>query len=169
MTPEERRERELRLAGRAGREDEELATAELDSARRSLVDACLDVGVAGAEVVVDTVTQSRRGRIVHVGEDLLTLGLPSGSRVEVALAHVVGVGSERRPGHARSVATGHPVTMVARCRELVQTEEVIELERRDGVILMGAATAASADHVELVANTTRWVVPISAIVSIAAL
>ncbi len=58
--------------------------------------------------------------------------------------------------------------MVARLRELLQSESVAMLQRMDGTTITGVVRAVAADNVELVAGSSQSIIPISAVVAISA-
>ncbi len=166
VTPEERRARELRLIGREMREDEEWAAAELDAAQRSFAEALAAAATTGHDVTIDTVAGSRRGRIVHLGEDVIGLASVIDGRVDIAAQHVLGVAVSRRPGSAASISTGHPRTVVARLREAVQDERTVILERLDASTVRGVVAAVGIDHVVVRSGEDDVLVPTEVIVSI---
>lgn len=149
------------------REDEEWSAAELDASQRAFDDALVAAAQTGHEVVVDTAAGQRRGRIVHLGEDLIGLVSIAGGRVDVVMDHVIGVVVSRRPGAAATVSTGHPRTLVARLRQGVQEQRPIIAERIDASSVRGVVAAVAVDHVVLRSREDDVLVPLAAIVAVA--
>lgn len=149
------------------REDEEWSAAELDASQRTFADSLVVAAQTGHEVVVDTASGQRRGRIVHVGEEMIGLVSIAGGRVDVAMDHVIGIVVSRRPGAAATVSIGHPRTLVARLRQGVQEQRPIIAERTDGSSVRGVAAAVGSDHVVIRSGDDDVLVPLLAIVAVA--
>ncbi len=162
---EHRRLRALRLEAAAEQAEIEHSTGELEAAGRSMVDVCFELGTAGAEVVCEMVSGPVRGRISHVGAELIRIVSADAAEVDVAVAQIHGLRTvgEGQPG---TVTSGHPSTVVARCRELANMSARVEVARPVGLPMRGLLTVAGDHHIEGEGATGPWFVPIDSICSV---
>ncbi len=153
MDDTERTIRRFRVDARAMQEDAEAAVAELAMATRTLRDAVLDHARSGAAMRFEIGTAALSGRVRHVGSEVVRLAVADGSPVDVALDAVSLV--RVVPGDAGRVAvtTGHPETVLARCRELVQVNAEVKIGLRAAETATGVLLAASSTHLELASST----------------
>jgi len=162
MDDAERTIRQLRVDARAMQEDAEGAVAELARATRSLRDAVLDLARNGSELRVEMSQATFTGRVVHVGEDVVRIARSDRPLVDIAISAIGGVHAASSSAHQAAVSTGYPATLVARCRELLQSSADVEVGRRSLAPVLGALQAATATHLELRAvNGGVWLIPLA--------
>jgi hypothetical protein len=105
------------------------------------------------------------GTIVHVGASLLTLQTESRAAIDIDLAALSSlVVVSRSPIGGRSPAAQDPATLIARLRQLEQTEEAVEIGglALDPVTLLVRVVANGHTEAEGL-DGTEWVIPIDAI------
>lgn len=162
MDLEHRRLRALRLEAAAEQAEVEHSTAELEAADRSMADVLFELGNAGSEIVCETLAGPVRGRVVHVGSELMRVLGADSATVDVALRHIHGVRTVA-VGRASTVSSGHPSTVVARCRELANSGVRVELGSAVAVPMRGVITVAGDHHVAGEGATGAWFVPIGSV------
>lgn len=162
MDLEHRRLRALRLEAAAEQAEVEQSTSELEASRRSMVDVFFELGNAGSEIVCETLAGSVRGRVVHVGSELVRVVGVDETAIDVALHHVHGVRTVA-VGRPSAVSSGHPSTVVARCRELANSGIRVELASPVAVPMRGMITVAGDHHVEGEGATGIWFVPVDSV------
>ena len=149
MDDTERTIRRFRVDARAMQEEAEAAVAELAMATRTLRDAVLDHARSGATMRVEIGTSVLSGRVLHVGSELVRLAVADGAPIDVALEAISLIRVLPADTGRATVTTGHPETMLARCRELVQVNAEVDIGLRAAATATGALLAATSTHLEL--------------------
>ncbi len=149
MDDTERTIRRFRVDARAMQEDAEAAVAELAMATRTLRDAVLDHARSGATMRLEIGPAALSGRVLHVGSEVVRLAVADGSPIDVALEAVSLVRILPAEAGRAAVTTGHPETVLARCRELVQANAEVEIGLRTGGTSTGVLLAATSTHLQL--------------------
>lgn len=171
MDEHEREVRRLRIEARERLVEIEETEGELALATSSIVDFFLDQAALGCEVRLDLADRARLGRIVHVGVDVVTLLDDEGRRPVVALAHLEGVQADMVAREAdQSWTRGHPGTMLAHVRSLIDQPGRVVIERRSTPPVSGRVLGVAEDHVlfETTAGSAT-LIPLAAIVSVCGL
>lgn len=167
MDDAERTIRRLRADARAQQEDAEAVVAELAMASRTLRDAVLDHARCGRIIRIDLGDASLSGTVVHVGAELVRIVGSDHVPVDVVLRAVSALrvsGSDQGPA---TVSTGYPDTLLARCRELVQSNARLEIGRSLGPPVIGELVAATGTHLEIdAASYGQWLLPLDAVCSV---
>lgn len=164
MDDAERTIRRLRADAREQQEDAEAAVAELAMASRTLRDAVLDHARCGRSIRIDVGATTMTGTVVHVGADLVRMVSVERHPVDVALAAVSAIRTEASDRATSPVSTGYPETVLARCRELVQTNAEVEIGRWGPSVVRGRMLSANTTHLELADGVDgSWLVPIDAV------
>lgn len=146
----ERRVRELRQDRRARQEELEAVVAEADAAGRTLGSALRDHGERGDRCTVELGPHRLVGVVTHVGDDVVRLVDLDGRSRDVAVDRIALVARQSAGRAAHAVGSGHPVTLLARARELVVAGGRVEIGRVDVPgTLVGRLVAATATHLEL--------------------
>ncbi|MCP3854298.1 MAG: hypothetical protein GY745_00200 [Actinomycetia bacterium] len=142
--------------------DLEADEVEFDWASLTLDEALLECAERGDTVRLEVGGRSWSGPLVHVGEDLATLGLASGVEIDVAIGRVVAVRvTERNRGGGRPIR-GHPRRLEARLRELVVSQETVELGVGEG--LRGRVSVVAVDHLRFEDDDgAEWLVPLGSV------
>lgn len=146
----ERRLRALRLQRRESQEDLEAATAELEAASATLASVLREAGERGDRCVVEVGPHRLTGLVTHVGDDVLRVAGEAGTRWDIAL-DVVAFVAIVTPGRVvHTVSSGHPVTMLARARELAGRDATVDVGRTDRPdAVRGRLRAVSSTHLVL--------------------
>ncbi len=167
MDDHERELRRLRLEAREAQADVEDIEAELAASSALLGDMLRDWASHGRILRLDAVDRPRRGRLVHVGADVVTLLGDQGEREVISLHQVEGVAAV---GISRSVlacTTGHPHSMLAHLRGLVGATPSVVVERRSTDPVSGVLVGVAKSHALVRTSVGDEVmVPIEAIVSV---
>lgn len=149
MDETERTIRRLRVDARAMQEDAEAAVAELAMATRTLRDAVLDHARSGATMRFEVGAAGLSGRVVHVGGEVVRLVVADGPPIDIALDAVSLIRVSNGVAGRATVTTGYPDTLVARCRELVQSNARVAVGLRAGPTVSGGLVATTSTHLEL--------------------
>lgn len=165
MDLEHRRLRALRLEAAAEQAEVEQSTAELDAAGRSMADVFFELGTMGSEIVCELVSGPVRGQVMHVGAELVRVVGADATETDVAIRHIHGVRTVAE-GLPATVTSGHPATIVARCRELANSQIRVEVARPLGLPMRGLVKVAGERQIEGEGATGQWFVPIDSICSI---
>jgi hypothetical protein len=107
------------------------------------------------------------GRVIHVGENIITLATETGATADVCLTATQGIAIVE-PGRGGGVPRREkdPVRFVARLRELVGIPNlVLEFGTSDSApVVMGRLAEVRADHIMVVTrDNARWMVPLGAL------
>lgn len=146
----ERRLRAMRLQRRESQEDLEAATGELEAASATLASVLLEAGERGDRCVVEAGAHRLTGLVTHVGEDLVRVAGEAGTCWDIALEAVAFVAIVTPGRVVHSVSSGHPVTMLARAREMVAQDAMVDVGRTDRPeVVRGRLRAVSATHLDL--------------------
>ena len=168
MDDTERAIQRLRVDARALQEDAEAAVAELALATRTLRDAVLDQARSGARFRVQVGDVALVGDVIHVGDEVMRLAVADRDPVDIVIDAVGAIRTTPGEGRSAAVSVGYPATLLARCRELLQSRAEVELGRRSGPSVLGALVAATPTHLELVGRSGEvWLVPQSDVVYVA--
>lgn len=146
----DRRLRALRLERRGQQEELEAILIEAELSGATLGSALRDLGERGTRCGIDVGPHRLSGVVSHVGDDLVRLVADDGKSWDVALARIGAVTAGPPGAGLHRVGRGHPVTMVARARELVAGGAPVELGRCDRPEpLRGRLIAVTPDHLRL--------------------
>lgn len=146
----ERRLRALHLERRRAQEELEATVHELDAAAATLACALRELGERGVRCAVEVGPHRLTGVVTHVGDDVVRVAGDSGTGWDVALARVSAVLADGAGRGVWRVGQGHPVTLLARARELQGTGEVVEVGRMDrSDPVRGRLDAVSKTHLDL--------------------
>lgn len=168
MDETERAVQQLRIDARALQEDAEAAVAELARATRSLRDAVLDHARAGGRVRIEIGGVVFAGQVVHLGDDVARVVVADRGPVDVALSAVGSIQVSLGPQGPSPVSTGYPATLLARCRELLQVNALVEVGRRTLGPVSGEMMAATATHLELGGRSGDvWLIPLDEVAWVA--
>jgi hypothetical protein len=167
MDDAERTIRRLRADARSQQEDAEVVVAELAKASRTLRDAVLDHARSGHGIRIELGETWLSGTVVHVGDDLVRIVVADHTSIDVVLPAVSALRISGGGNGPATVSTGYPDTLLARCRELVQTNARVEIGRCSAPPITGELQAATGTHLEVdVGSNNRWLVPLDAVCSI---
>jgi hypothetical protein len=176
MDEHERSIRRLRFEARTEREELEAAEGALALARRQLSEELERWARLGQDLVVDLPGHIVQGVICHLGASAVMVRHRSGRRELIDLAAVEGVRpletaadtiGSGRSGHALAPTTGHPGSVIAQLRALVETDQEAELYRRSCPPVQGRLTGVSSSVVGVRASGgVEVLVPIRAVVSV---
>ncbi len=136
--------------------------AELERSTRTLVDVLVDEGRQGSDVRLETLAGEVAGRIGHVGGELTTIDTDGGA-VAVGLDTVTSLSITREGDSVHRVTRGHPESLLATMRELVNSGAMVEVGRPSGLPIAGTVVAAGPSHVELETIAGACFVPVHAI------
>lgn len=158
--------RELRAEHRAAQEELEETSQLVERAGRSLDEVALEFLYRGDSIRVTVGQRSWTGTVVHVGVGMMTLQTPA--RVEIDLAYErltsMRVVERARGGRGRSRTSKHPGELLARLRELHNTEETVEIGGRHLAPVEGKVEVVARSHVELrTRDGAEWILPRSEI------
>ena len=171
---EELEVRQARAEARREAEAREVAVAEQVASSRTLLEAVASLSERCGTVLVDVAGRRIAGQVVHIGDDLFSLSLDSGSAASKHLCYVVvsamyGVRAESEKGSSASsgcgpVVTGYPGDAAALLRGAIVTGDVVEIGRVDGETMRGTIVAVAPGHVEgRDQRGARWLLPLAAV------
>lgn len=171
MDEHEREVRRLRIEARERLVEIEEAEGELALATSSIVDFLLDSAALGSDVRLELMDRPRVGRVVHVGVDVVTLLDEEGRRSVVSLAHLEGVHVDVPTREAGpSWTRGHPGTMLAHVRSLIDHPGRVMIERRSTPPIDGRVLGVAKDHLSFETTAgSAMLVPLDSIVSVCGL
>lgn len=164
---------ELELAARRFRLEREEEQTELEEMEEEARDRVLDLPFSLLELQwrgdltrVHVAGRSFAGRVVHVGEDVVTLATNPGAFVDVRLDRVVAfnvIERSRESGSGRRAPD--PRRVVARLREIADSPHEAEFGTIGDVRVSGRVQRVHSDHVVVRSvEGTEWLLPMGAIV-----
>ncbi len=157
--------RELRADHRAAREELEEVSQLVERAARTLDEVALEFLYRGDSIRATVGSRSWTGIVVHVGVGVMTLQTPASAEVDLAYEGLTSVRVvQRARGGGRSRTSKHPGELVARLRELENTEEVVGLGGRTLAPVEGKLEVVAKGHVELRSRDgAEWILPLGEI------
>ena len=163
----ERDLRRLRQELRQDAEDLEAIAVESSDSQRALIDALVDAGMDGQEVLIDLPQRQIVGSVVHAGESVFSLETLAGVTLILVAEQVTGVRVGTKRGGSARVERGHPRSLLAALRAAVQDEQPVVIERTWSAPVQGVVEAVSTTHSQIrEASGARWYVPLSAVVAL---
>lgn len=157
--------RELRADRQAAQEELEETSRLIERAERSLDEVALDFLYRGDSLRVTVGARSWTGIVVHVGVEVMTLQTPGGTEVDLAYEGLTSMRVvERARGGGRSRTSKHPGELIARLRELENTEEVVEVGGRNLAPVEGKVEVVARGHIEVCSRQgAEWILPLGEI------
>lgn len=158
--------RELRAEHRAEQEEVEEATERTERATRSLAEVALEYLYRGDSIRVTVGQRTWTGVVVHVGSGMMTLRTQAGVEIDVAYRGLTSIRVvERARSGGRSRTSKHPGELVARLRDLENTDETVEIGgRRLTPGIDGSVDVVARSHLEFGGRDgAEWVVPLAEI------
>ncbi len=161
----ERALRELRVEHRLEQEDVEEAVELAERAGRSLAEVALEFLYRGDSIRVTVGDRIWTGTVVHVGTGVMTLGTQAGAEVDLDYDGLTSIRVvERARLGGRSRVSKHPGELVARLRELENTEETVEVGGRRLEAVVGTVEVVARSHLEFRARDGgAWILPLGEI------
>ncbi|MDQ3569786.1 MAG: hypothetical protein M3450_01145 [Actinomycetota bacterium] len=157
--------RELRIEHRLEQEDLEEAVELAERAGRTLSEVALEFLYRGDSIRVRVGERTWNGLVVHVGTGVMTLRTQAGAEVDVDYKGLTSMRViERARLGGRPRVSRHPGELVARLRELANTEEKVELGGRRLEAVAGIVQVVARSHVEFTTSDGgAWILPLGEI------
>lgn len=156
--------RELRAEHRAELEEIEEATERAERSSRTLAEVALEYLYRGDSIRVAVGQRSWTGVVVHVGSGMMTLFTPAKVEIDVAYAGLTSIKVvERARSGGRTRASKHPGELVARLRDLENSDETVGIGGRTlAPEIEGTVDVVARSHVEFRGRDgSVWIVPLS--------
>jgi len=157
--------RELRREHRLEQEDVEEAIELAERAGRMLAEVALEFLYRGDSIRVTVGERTWTGVVVHVGTGVMTLRTGAGAEIDVdyeGLTSIRVVERARSGGMSRD--SKHPGELLARLRELENTEQTVEVGGGRLEPVVGKVEVVARSHVEFRASDGgAWILPLGEI------